>query len=462
MKKIISAVLCGAMLASVFLSGCNTKPTETETSETETTTEATTEPTETEPELPHIDPDLSKRLVGYYALKLPEDGNMVMVYDDSIRGEFSYSATEERLYFSYSSFRDLSELTLYVEPQTGRFYVNFLLMYGDQRYYGTTEEDSIPLDGLEAFIDAVIERDESQIRLHDYSAWREHEEDIKKDFPVVYSRFMKLSNDALSQLGFGIEELGIPFGDKYRSVDPYQLTSQEIEVKNDCKFVNGVCEDCGKLWTDYFYDAIGKFGYSDENSSWRSLYGQDSSYMFDPSDYVQYSSYGRGDVEIYFQHSIMKDPERNMAGQHGETCRLIIEQNKKKISSSLTFQYEEGMHPISQGIVDFKFRYYMRVEAKDGDYSKIFESKESLMKNSELYLFVKGDNGAGRDVWSTMKDEEIKKMFDEIEFTTYFTKEEFVDMIWNDYQRFFGGMDKGMIWMNTSLADAGIKWKKED
>ena len=44
MKKIISAVLCGAMLASVFLSGCNTKPTETETSETETTTEATTEP----------------------------------------------------------------------------------------------------------------------------------------------------------------------------------------------------------------------------------------------------------------------------------------------------------------------------------------------------------------------------------------------------------------------------------
>ena len=41
-------------------------------------------------------------------------------------------------------------------------------------------------------------------------------------------------------------------------------------------------------------------------------------------------------------------------------------------------------------------------------------------------------------------------------------KAEFVDMIWNDYQRFFGGMDKGMIWMNTSLADAGIKWKKED
>ena len=191
---------------------------------------------------------------------------------------------------------------------------------------------------FETFIDAVIEKDESAVRIYDDTAWEANKDNIRKDLPIVYARLIKFSNAAFEQLGFGIEELGIPFGDKYRSVDPYQLTSQEIEVKNDCKFVNGVCEDCGKLWTDYFYDAIGKLGYSDENSSWRSLYGQDSSYMFDPSDYVQYSSYGRGDVEIYFQHSIMKDPERNMAGQHGETCRLIIEQNKKKISSSLAFR----------------------------------------------------------------------------------------------------------------------------
>ena len=53
MKKLISAVLSGVMLASVFLCGCNTIPGEQEATETETTAEATA--VETEPEPPHID-----------------------------------------------------------------------------------------------------------------------------------------------------------------------------------------------------------------------------------------------------------------------------------------------------------------------------------------------------------------------------------------------------------------------
>ena len=73
-----------------------------------------------------------------------------------------------------------------------------------------------------------------------------------------------------------------------------------------------------------------------------------------------------------------------------------------------------------------------------------------------------GDEGSGYDVWFNKKDEDIKKLFDEIPFTTFYTKDEFIDMVWNDYQRMFESMDKGMIWMKTSLADAGIKWKNED
>ena len=120
------------------------------------------------------------------------------------------------------------------------------------------------------------------------------------------------------------------------------------------------------------------------------------------------------------------------------------------------------MYSVGQGIVDFKFSYYMRVEAKDGDYSKIFESKESLKKNAELYLFVTDDDGVGHDVWSSKKDDEIKKMFDELDFTVYFTKDEFIDMIWEHYSVFFASMDNAIVWLDTSLADAGIKWKKED
>jgi hypothetical protein len=184
--------------------------------------------------------------------------------------------------------------------------------------------------------------------------------------------------------------------------------------------------------------------------------------MFDPSDYVQYSSYGPGSCDIYYQHTIMKDPNSTMAGQHNENCTLHISQSKKKISSYFVFNYEQGMHSVGDGIVGSKFIYQLTVEAKDGDYSKIFESKETLKKNAELCLFVMGDEGSGYDVWFNKKDEDIKKLFDEIPFTTFYTKDEFIDMVWNDYQRMFESMDKGMIWMKTSLADAGIKWKNED
>lgn len=458
MKKLISTVLSGAMLASVFLCGCNILPAGSETSETETTE---TTVMETQPEPPHIDMEKYNRIKGFYSFKLPENGNSIEIYDDSIRGQCSYFISDDNIYFGYNSFRGETELTLHIVPNADVVYVDFQLVYGDTRYYGTNTGDSIPIDGLEAFIDAAIEKDESAVNVYDDTAWEANKENIRKDLPIVYARLIKLSEEAFEQLGFGFEGLGIPFGDKYKSVDPTQLTSQEVEVKNECKFVNGVCEDCGKLWIDHYYEALGLLGYSDDASGWRSLYGQDSASMFDPGDYVQYSSYGKGSSEIYYQHTIMKDPNSTAAGQHNENCSLVISQNKKKISSYFVFQYEEGNFSMGDGISGYKFMYYMSVEAKDGDYSKVFESKETLKKNAQLCLFVMGDDGTGTDVWSRKKDEELKKMFDEVPFTTFYTKDEFIDMIWNDYQRMFESMDKGMIWMNTSLADAGIKWKKE-
>lgn len=460
MKKLISAVLSGVMLASVFLCGCNTMPGEPEATETETTAEATA--VETEPEPPHIDVDRYNRIKGFYSFKLPEGGNSIQLYDDSIGGGCTYSIYEDQIYFSYTSYRNESSLTLRIDPLSDVANVEFELIYGDTRYYGMNSGDSIPLDGFETFIDAVIEKDESAVRIYDDTAWEANKDNIRKDLPIVYARLIKFSNAAFEQLGFGFEELGIPFGDKYRSVDPSQFTSQEIDIKNECRFVNGVCEDCGKHWADYYYEAVGKLGYIDTNSKWCSVYGQRSASMFDPSDYVQYSSYGPGSCDIYYQHTIMKDPNSTMAGQHTENCTLHISQNKKKISSYFVFNYEQGMHSVGDGIVGSKFIYQLTVEAKDGDYSKIFESKETLKKNAELCLFVMGDEGSGYDVWFNKKDEDIKKLFDEIPFTTFYTKDEFIDMVWNDYQRMFESMDKGMIWMKTSLADAGIKWKNED
>ena len=85
MKKLISAVLSGAMLVSVFLSGCAGVPKDTDAEETEVQTEETTTTTTTEPEA-HIDEAKLKQVEDYYASHLPEGGSSITVYMDGVRG----------------------------------------------------------------------------------------------------------------------------------------------------------------------------------------------------------------------------------------------------------------------------------------------------------------------------------------------------------------------------------------
>ena len=64
-----------------------------------------------------------------------------------------------------------------------------------------------------------------------------------------------------------------------------------------------------------------------------------------------------------------------------------------------------------------------------------------------------------RDVWSSKTEDEIKKMLDD-EGCTYYTKDQIIDIFCKDHARMLLSIDNGMSVMNTSLADAGINWKK--
>ncbi len=41
----------------------------------------------------------------------------------------------------------------------------------------------------------------------------------------------------------------------------------------------------------------------------------------------------------------------------------------------------------------------------------------------------------------------------------YYTKEEFIDLVWDLHDNFLESLDKGMIWFDTSFEDLGINWK---
>ena len=123
--------------------------------------------------------------------------------------------------------------------------------------------------------------------------------------------------------------------------------------------------------------------------------------------------------------------------------------------------YEQNMYSVGQGIVDYKYNYWLEIKADAGDYAKVFESKESFKKYAEVILFITGDDGVGRSAWGNKKDADLKKEF-EAEGCTYLTKDEAIDFFWDHCQGILASMDSGMIWLDTSLADMGVNWRKQD
>ena len=60
-----------------------------------------------------------------------------------------------------------------------------------------------------------------------------------------------------------------------------------------------------------------------------------------------------------------------------------------------------------------------------------------------------------------MKEEDIRKLFEGQEDCTFYTKDQMIDMFWSRYTNMMQSMDNSLIALDTSLADAGINWKKK-
>lgn len=71
-----------------------------------------------------------------------------------------------------------------------------------------------------------------------------------------------------------------------------------------------------------------------------------------------------------------------------------------------------------------------------------------------------GDDGVGRSAWDLKEEDEIKEQL-EHDGCTYFTKDEIVDRLWDRYPTMLEGLDKGLVWLDTSLTDMGINWKSK-
>ena len=223
-------------------------------------------------------------------------------------------------------------------------------------------------------------------------------------------------------------------------------------VTNEHKFENGACKDCGMLWTDYYYETLSKLD-KDDNGEWKSVYGPTSDAMLNNGDYVQFYSSDPDASGIHYQCMDARPVS--------EGLDVGISKDGKKTTAYISWELAQGSYPIEPGVINYKFRYCIDITADAGDFDKVFESKEAFAKRCNFCLFVWEDGKSyGTDVWSSMKEDDIKKMFEGQEDCTFYTKEQMIDMFWSHYSNMLQSIDNSLIMMDTSLADAGVNWKK--
>ena len=223
-------------------------------------------------------------------------------------------------------------------------------------------------------------------------------------------------------------------------------------VTNEHKFENGACKDCGMLWTDYYYETLSKLD-KDDNGEWKSVYGPTSDAMLNNGDYVQFYSSDPDASGIHYQCMDARPVS--------EGLDVGISKDGKKTTAYISWELAQGSYPIEPGVINYKFRYCIDITADAGDFDKVFESKEAFAKSCNFCLFVWEEGKSyGTDVWSSMKEDDIKKMFEGQEDCTFYTKEQMIDMFWSHYSNMLQSIDNSLIMMDTSLADAGVNWKK--
>ena len=465
MKTIVTKLLCGVLLSSVMLCGCS-QATETTTSETESQTEAATTETEAAPvettARPELNADNMMKVADLYASKEPEGKNPVSVYVDGVRGSCCYYIDNGTLHFCYS-LNNGTEFEIRLTSGKRTAEILFDVVYKeDSRLYGTG--DAV-IDNIEKIIDDLIDDTASYIQYSNRSAYVDHKEDIKKDLPVLYSRFIKMADNAFPELGLKLEDLGINLGSKYRTVDPVQLMSMDNVVTKTLEYKNGISTQGKKLWTDYFYNAVGVMG-NMTRKDWRSVYGQKSSAMLKYGDYVQYvAGYGRGAAAKKKYAGLFYVSPKDNDNDESEQFMVNIDdastKKTKKLAVTMIYWFDMKEFSVGKGVVASKYRYSVDIKANPGQYDKVFASKESLKKYAKVNLYVTNKKGVGSNAWSKKANiDKLKKQF-EADGYTYYTKDQIIDKLWENHENFLESLDYGLSEMQTSLADIGVNWKKK-
>ena len=232
-------------------------------------------------------------------------------------------------------------------------------------------------------------------------------------------------------------------------------------------FENGVCADCGIYWQEYVYDAFGEMT-GDTDEGYHSFELEDCDLFLSSGDVVKYNLANKDSLFINYIHT--QDEESMIT--------LSINDNREQLYENKTYFvlricYDFSRFSDEEDVVPkYRFCYRMEIFIDRGECDKIFSSKEQFEKvcrsetdkvlyiEPSLIIYSEDNYPTGIRAWDEMTEEEIKDLFDEYG-VTYLSKDEFIDLMWEDHDNYFGSIDYGLAQIDTSLADDGINWNQK-
>lgn len=457
MKRKMVAASLAAMMTAMLLTGCGEKEGsapavsgESSTSRVEVSEESREQ---SAVEADRADLGTIRKIVDYYNAQIPKnipeyEVYCIHEYSDLYRGSFDWDAYGSYISLSYYTTSAWDYISIGVDQESGLAYMDIDISYDDSTGYEVHINDVDMQTIAQALADpSFIEEDD----IYADDALDDH--DVYTDVRIMFARLQELGDRAFAKVPGMNDATSIGLLPQVNVGEaPDTLLSKEIPfLVSEHVFENGQCTDCQMSWYDYMLQSILKID-SDSEGDRGVLYGMESEYLLDESDIIQIANrHGNGSIAY---RRVLINPDQSGDQSEYYTINFNTEgrMNYSVVRQESFLTEKRGAdEPDIYG----SFQCTMQMETDAEHLAETLTSKEAMMDNFSYDITFFSVDGEEYEYFEDWAEEDIASYLERNNFRPV-SKEELCAELAKISSRMMKAIDKSLLELGTSLADAGI------
>lgn len=457
MKRKMVAACLAAMMTAMLLTGCGEKEGsdpavsgESSTSRVEVSEESREQ---SAVEADRTDLGTIRKIVDYYNAQIPQnipeyEVYCIHEYSDLYRGSFDWDAYGNYISLSYYTTSAWDYISIGIDQESGLAYMDIDISYDDSTGYEVHIDDVDMQTIAQALADpSFIEEDD----IYADDALDDH--DVYTDVRIMFARLQELGDRAFAKVPGMNDATSIGLLPQVNVGEaPASLLSKELPfLVSEHVFENGQCTDCQMSWYDYMLQSILEIDPESEGD-YGTLYGMESEFMLDESDIIRFSNrYGNGSIAY---RRVLINPDQS--GHHSEHYTLSFN-GEGRMSYSIIYedifltQEVGGEGPDIYG----RFQCNLQMETDAEHLAETLTSKEAMMDQFTYSIYLFSTNEEDYEYFEGWNEEEIASYLADNHYVPV-SKEDICTELARISSRMMKAIDKSLLELGTSLADAGI------